>query len=138
MTARLDTLRSGFYSFCRLIAVGAWGWAAAAGAEMVGGVQLPDGATKVGENRYRVPRDFEDTLQYYRTVYPPATYPRKTIVNQPGVKAVHIAFPPGKNVDGLNIYEDKESLREVRVYIVPTEVKKPAVPNSVDRKRGKK
>jgi hypothetical protein len=136
-TLRPGSLRSTFPSLRRLLAVGAWGWAVVAGAEMVGGVQLPDGAAKVGENRYRAPKDFEETLKYYRLVYPPATYPRKTIINQPGVKAVHIAFPPGKGVDGLNIYEDKESLREVRIYVVPAEAKADAK-NGVDKRRGKK
>jgi len=38
------------------------------------------------------------------------------IVNQPGIKAIHIANPSGKNFEGLNIYQTNE---EVRIYIVP-------------------
>jgi hypothetical protein len=87
----------------------AWG-------EVVGGVQLPSGAQRVGENRYRSPDDFEETLKYYKTVYPAERYPRKPIVNQPGVKAVHIQNPSGKNFEGLNIYEAHEG--EVRIFIV--------------------
>ncbi|MCI0572851.1 MAG: hypothetical protein L0Y66_19045 [Myxococcaceae bacterium] len=132
------TLRCGARSLRRLLVLGACGWAAVAGAEVVAGVQLPDGARKVGENRYRIPKDFEDTLTYYRTVYPPASYPRKTIVNQQAVRAVHIAFPPGKGVDGLNVYEDKAALREVRIYIVPADAKKAPAANAVDKKRGNK
>ncbi|WXH26569.1 hypothetical protein WA016_00478 [Myxococcus stipitatus] len=93
-------------------------WVATAGAEVVSGAQLPDGSQKVGENRYRAPRDFEATLDYYRSVYSTSSYPRRQIVNQPGVKAVHISNPSGKNFAGLNIYEANE---EVRIYIVPTQ-----------------
>jgi hypothetical protein len=84
-------------------------------AENVGGVNLPDGAVKVGENRYRVKDDFKGTLKYYQGVYPPAAYPRRPVVNQPGVKAVHIVNPSGKGFEGINIYEAND---EVRVFIV--------------------
>jgi len=92
--------------------------AGGARAELVDGVQLPDKASKVGERRYRVPQDWENTLKYFKTVYPTATYPRRAIVNQPGVKAIHIANPSGKGWAGLNVYEANE---EVRVYVVPPE-----------------
>lgn len=91
------------------------GVAPVAVAEVVGGVQLPNGTQKVGENRYRSPQDFEGTLKYFRSVYPPEKYPRKSVVNQPGVKAVHISNPSGKNFEGLNIYEAND---EVRIFIV--------------------
>ena len=87
-------------------------------AETLDGVQLPDKASKVGERRYRVPQDWEATLKYFKTVYPTATYPRRSIVNQPGVKAVHITNPGGKGWEGLNVYEAND---EVRVYVVPPE-----------------
>ncbi len=87
-------------------------------AELVDGVQLPDKTSKVGERRYRVPQDWENTLKYFKTVYSTATYPRRSIVNQPGVKAIHIANPGGKGWAGLNVYEANE---EVRVYVVPPE-----------------
>jgi hypothetical protein len=117
MKRHLDTLRRGSY---KPAAFGAalWLWAGTAVAEVVSGAQLPDGAQKVGELRYRSPHDMEETLKYYRGVYPPGSYPRRTIVNQPGVKAVHISNPSGKNFEGLNIYEAKD---EVRIYIVPPE-----------------
>ena len=86
-----------------------------AAAEVVSGVQLPDGAEKVGENRYRAPGDYEATLKFFRTVYPPGQYPRKTIVNQPGVKAIHISNPSGKKFMGLNIYEAND---EVRIFVI--------------------
>jgi hypothetical protein len=125
MTRALDRLSRCFYKARPL-------WVAAvalsvtvAEAEVVNGAQLPDGSRKVGENRYRAPGDFEDTLKYYRTVYPAGTFSRKSIVNQPGVKAVHIVNPSGKNFEGLNIYEAND---EVRIYIVPAQpsAKQPA------------
>ena len=139
--ARLDRQRRAFYT-ARPLRL--WGavlvglWTAAAGAEVVGGAQIPDGAQKVGENRYRAPDTFDKTLEYYRAVYGVSDYPRRQIVNQPGVKAVHISNPSGKNFEGLNIYEANE---EVRIYIVPltasAKVKKPA-PKAPGKKPAKK
>ncbi len=117
--ARLDTLFRRLYK-ARALAALAFGLAGAAGAESVSGAQLPDGAQKVAEYRYRTRRDFDDTLKYYKTVYPPATYPRKAIINQPGVKAVHIANPSGKGFEGLNIYMAND---EVRIFVVAAETK---------------
>lgn len=91
-----------------------------------GGVNLPDGARKVAENRYKSPSDFEYTMKHYKSAYPPQQYPRKDIVNQPGIKAVHIVNPSGKGWEGLNIYETND---EVRIYVVrdtAVGVKKPA------------
>jgi hypothetical protein len=105
-----------------------------AGAETVSGAQLPDGASKVGENRYRAPRDFETTLTYYKSVYPPSAFPRKSVVNQPGVKAVHIVNPSGKNFEGLNIYEAND---EVRIYVVPVQTAA-AKPSKPEPKKSKK
>ena len=93
--------------------------------ETVHGAQLPDGSQKVGENRYRAKEDFEAVLKYYRTVYPPATHPRKQIVNRPEVKAVHITNPSMKNFEGLNIYVAND---EVRIYVIPVAETKPAKP----------
>jgi len=117
---------------------GRWarGWAVVAAlagalgarADVVNGVQLPDGAVKVGENRYRVKEDFEGILKYYRGVYPVAAFPRRQIVNQPGVKAVHITNPNGKSFEGLNIYLSND---EVRIYVIP-----PADSPKSGKKRG--
>ena len=83
------------------------------------GAVLPDGARRVAEHRFRASSDFDGTLKFYKTAYPPAQYPRKTVVNQPGVKAVHITNPSGRGGwEGLNIYEANE---EVRIYVVPGE-----------------
>ncbi|NMO17309.1 hypothetical protein HPC49_06620 [Pyxidicoccus fallax] len=125
MTTRtLDTPSRHFYKARLLGAALVALWVSVADAEVVSGAQLPDGSQKVGENRYRAPRDFEGTLEYYRAVYSTSSYPRRQIVNQPGVKAVHISNPSGKNFAGLNIYEAND---EVRIYIVPVEqASKPA------------
>ncbi len=135
MIRALDSLKAGFYKARPLGAAVVALWVAAAGAETVSGAQLPDGAQKVGENRYRAPRDFEGTMTYYKSVYPVGTFPRKSVVNQPGVKAVHIVNPSGKNFEGLNIYEAND---EVRIYIVPVQsaAKPPAKPEP--KKPGKK
>ena len=71
---------------------------------------------------------------------PTSTFPRRSIVNQPGVKAVHIINPSGKNFEGLNIYESND---EVRIYVVPLQAapaptkpaKKPADSKSGKRSR---
>lgn len=101
------------------------------GAFEVHGAQLPHDAQKVGENRYRTSEDFELTLKHYKTVYPPAQYPRKTIVNQPGIKAIHIANPSKKNFEGLNIYQAND---EVRIFIVTSETKPVKRPSGKSKK----
>ncbi len=98
--------------------------------ETVHGAQLPAGAQKVGENRYRAAEDFDGVLKYYKTVYPTAAYPRKPIVNRPDVKAVHIANPSMKNFEGLNIYVAND---EVRIYVIPVAETKPMKKKGSDR-----
>ncbi|PTL77401.1 hypothetical protein DAT35_44115 [Vitiosangium sp. GDMCC 1.1324] len=117
MTRALDSLMGLFYKPRPLgAAVAAALWTSVAMAEVVSGAQVPDGSQKVGENRYRAPGDFDKTLEYYKSVYPASAFPRRSIVNQPGVKAVHIVNPSGKNFEGVNIYEAND---EVRIYVVP-------------------
>ena len=137
MSRALDSVRGRFYKPRPLWAALAALWVTGAGAETVSGAQLPDGAQRVGENRYRAPSGYEETLKYYRTVYPVQAYPRKPIVNQPGVKALHIVNPSGKNFEGLNIYEAND---EVRIYIVPVPPppKQAPVRKTPDTKSGKK
>ena len=85
MTQRLDRLRRAFYKARPFAVAVACFLAPVARADVVNGAQIPDGAQRVGENRYRAPGDFEDTLKYYRAVYSAGSYPRKSIANQPGV-----------------------------------------------------
>jgi hypothetical protein len=89
-----------------------------AAAEVVLGAQLPSNARKVAELRYRLTEDWEGMEKYYRSVYPKANYSWKQIVNQPGIKALHITNPSGKGWEGLNIYQAND---EIRVYVVPAE-----------------
>ncbi|HYO59884.1 hypothetical protein [Archangium sp.] len=137
MTPALDTLKGLFYKARPLGAAVAALWMSVALAEVVSGAQLPDGSRKVGENRYRAPGDFEKTLEYYKAVYPVSAFPRRAVVNQPGVKAVHIVNPSGKNFEGVNIYEAND---EVRIYVVPLQVTPaPAKPaKKPEPKSGKK
>lgn len=78
----------------------------------VAGAALPDGAEKVAENRYRIPKSWDETIRFYRQNYPPR-YTRRAIVEKPGVKAVHIANPDARpgSWEGLNIYEAKGGVR---------------------------
>jgi hypothetical protein len=53
-------------------------------------------------------------LTFYGKQY--KTNPRKTIVNQPGIRAVHIVNDGKGDWDGLNVYEYEG---ETRIYVVP-------------------
>ncbi len=89
-------------------------------AEKVAGATLPDDARRVAENRYRLDRSYEEALKFFRSVYPPARFPRKPIASLPGVKAVHIANPEAKagSWEGMNVYELKG---ETRVFVLVKE-----------------
>jgi hypothetical protein len=86
-------------------------------AERVAGALLPDEARLVEANRYRIDKPYDETLKFFRSVYPPAKFPRKAIANQPGLKAVHIENPEAKpgGWDGLNVYELRG---ETRVFVL--------------------
>jgi hypothetical protein len=93
--------------------------APALASEVENGAYLPDGSRKVAEHRYVSSRDWEYTHKFFRETYPVAQYPRRNIVNQPGVKAVHIANTSGKGKwEGLNVYETND---QVRIYVVPVD-----------------
>ena len=82
----------------------------------VAGALLPDGSEKVEENRYRIPKSWDETIRFYRQTYPPR-YTRRPIVDQPGIRAVHLENPDARPGywEGLNIYETKG---EVRVFVL--------------------
>ena len=81
------------------------------------GATLPENARQVGEHRYKSPSDWEGTMKFYKKVYSSSTW--RNVINQPGVKAIHIPNPSGKGEWlGLNIYEANE---EVRIYVVPND-----------------
>ncbi len=82
----------------------------------VAGAALPDGAEKVAENRFKIPKSWDETIRFYRQNYPPR-YTRRAVADQPGVRAVHIDNPDAKpgSWEGLNIYEAKG---EVRIFVL--------------------
>ena len=77
-------------------------------AEKAGGAVLPEDSVKVGENRYRSPRSYDETLKFYRGVYGPR-YTRRPVADTPSVKAMHIENPDAKpgQWEGLNVSEQK-------------------------------
>jgi hypothetical protein len=85
-------------------------------AEKVAGAVLPDEAVKIGENRYRIPKSYEETVRFFRGVYPPR-FTRRPIADTPTVKAVHIENPDAKpgQWEGLNVYELRN---ETRVFVL--------------------
>jgi len=136
MASWIDSLRTALYKSPLFWAAALLLVSASARGELIHGAQLPDGAQKVGENRYRAKEDFDAVIKYYKSVYPPAAYPRKTIVNRPEVKAVHITNPSMKNFEGLNIYVAND---EVRIYVLPVaEAPKPTKKKGTEKPAAKK
>lgn len=109
-------------------------WATVAQAEVVNGVQLPEGAEKVGENRYRVKEDFDGTKKFYKSILPSKEYPRHGIIDQPGIKAIHIENPNGGKWQGLNIYQADD---ETRLFIIPAEEAPKPARRKVESKAGR-
>jgi hypothetical protein len=99
-----------------MVLVASGGFASEPGERVLGAV-LPSSAHKVAELRYRVGEDWENINKFYKNLYPEKDYPRRNIVNQPGVKAFHIVNPSHSGWEGLNIYQANE---EIRVYVVPS------------------
>lgn len=91
-------------------------------AERVAGALLPDEARVIEPNRYRIEKSYEDTLKFFKNVYPVARYPRRIIVNQPGLRAVHIDNPDARpnGWDGINVYELGGETR-VFVLVLPAD-----------------
>lgn len=89
----------------------------------VHGLTLPNGAVKLGdEDRFRLQESFDAAMKFYKGVLRPEKFPRKLIVNQPGIKAVHI-----ENTDlngeweGLNLYRYQN---ETRIFVLARPKKK--------------
>lgn len=102
-----------------LFAAGLWlagGRVWAGGEFKVRGAWLPGGSARIAEDRYRAPSGWEETLKFYKNTYPPAKYPRRSIVNQPSIKAVHIVNGEGGDWEGLNVYELQGG--EVRLFVL--------------------
>src|SRR6478752_3747435 len=89
----------------------------AAGEFKARGFTLPGGAVRVDDDRYRLPQNWEEAQRWYRNVYPPAKYPRRTLPSQSGVKAIHIVNPRSNDEwEGVNLYELGKG--EVRAFIL--------------------
>jgi hypothetical protein len=97
----------------------------AAGGFKARGFFLPDGAVKVDEDRYRLPQPWEEAVRWYRATYPPAKFPRHTLRNQAGVRAMHIVNNTPGEWEGANLYETPRG--EVRVFVMG-KVEKPQEP----------
>jgi hypothetical protein len=77
------------------------------------------GATPLSEpGRYRSPRTFDDTLDFYQRLFKePGLIRWRSIVNLPGIRAKHLENLRKKaKWEGINIYENKG---EVRFYVIP-------------------
>lgn len=74
-------------------------------------------AKKIGEHRFRSPRNYDDTLTYYRkTILGAAHIVREKIINTSQVRAVFYRNKqPGARWEGLNVYEYKGS---TIIYVV--------------------
>ena len=122
----LDTMKPGSYKSRPLaLAVACVVFAPAvaqAAATHAHGLILPGGVQEVGENRYRASESYEDTLKYFDKTY--KGIPRKAIVNQPGIRAMHFeSVDPKSGYEGFNVYEKD---KEVRIFIIAKEEAAPA------------
>lgn len=92
---------------------------AARAEKRVAGAVLPEEAERIGENRFKVPKTYDEVLKFFRAVYVPGKYARRPIADTPTVKAVHIENPDAKpgQWDGLNVYELKNE-NETRIFVL--------------------
>jgi hypothetical protein len=89
---------------------------AAASEKTVHGAIIPGGSREVGQDRYKSPEGFEDTLKFYSKAYSWEHYPRQHIADLPGVRAIHLGNPNRSGGwDGLNIYELNG---ETRIFVL--------------------
>jgi len=74
-------------------------------------------AKKVGEHRFRSPRNYDDTLDYYRkTILGAPHIVKEKIINTSQVRAVfYRSKKTGASWEGLNVYEYKGS---TIIYVV--------------------
>ena len=74
-------------------------------------------AKKIGEHRFRSPRNYDDTLKYYRKIFAGNRYVAKEkIINTSEVRAIHYRNKRHNGRwEGFNIYEYKGS---AIIYVV--------------------
>ncbi len=84
--------------------------------------------------RFRSPRSFDETLDYYQRVFNQAGGARwRNIVNLPGIKAKHIESTKKKTKwEGINLYEYKG---EVRIYVVPRDAPKATASSAPEKSK---
>jgi len=86
------------------------------------GAKLPEHALQVAKHRFRVNTPMEAVLKFYATTYPPSSYARVPLINQPHVRAFHIKNPKKGPWAGINLYETQG---EVRIFVVPADPSPP-------------
>jgi len=95
--------------------------AMAGGEYKVRGLTLPGGAVRIAEDRYRMPENWQASLKFLKGLYRPEKYPRRLVINQPGIKAIHVENPESESEwEGFNLYEYQG---EVRLYVLARERK---------------
>lgn len=73
------------------------------------GAPLIPWAKRVGENRFRSPRNYDGTVEYYHEIFRHNPHiEKKKIINTSTVRAVHYQHTrKGARWEGLNVYEHK-------------------------------
>jgi hypothetical protein len=69
----------------------------------------------VGPDRFRSPTGYPDTLKFFLKTYSPERFPRTPIAALPGVRAMHIENPGGRDWEGINVYELNG---ETRIFVL--------------------
>ncbi len=79
---------------------------------------LPEGAVKIEDCRYRSPRNYAETIKFYKKLTGASqNYEFKKIIVRDDLRAIHIKNNnPSSKWEGINIYEHK---RETRIFIIP-------------------
>ncbi len=95
--------------------------ATAGGEFKVKGLTLPGGAVRIAEDRYRLSESWTGAMKFLKAQYRPEKFPRRFVVNQPGIKAIHIDNPDATGEwEGFNLYEYQG---EVRLYVLTRDKK---------------
>ena len=82
-------------------------------------------AVEVGV-KFKADQDgYVNAVKFYKATYPPAKFPRHTLRNQAGVRAMHIVNSASGEWEGANLYETPRG--EVRVFVMGR-VEKPQEP----------
>lgn len=105
--------------------------------ELVRSAPIIPWAKSVGENRYRSPRNYDDTLTYYRKVLRGGwDVSWRKIINVSGIRAQHIKNnKKDGRWEGLNIYEYKGA---TFIYIVFSDLELERIAKGAEGKASKK